>query len=407
MIVSCFGEPPKRKTKKSTKSKQTPSRKPSKLTFKYSFTSDTDRPIDMPQYAMMPDGSWHPTKYPGYVSSQAEYTAAQRLQQHQDTLNSTLAEIKKTEESVAKLHGSVGDLRKAQDEQAKAYDAHAQVQNECLAEVQKVYNHLDSASKQRSERKKMQEWQRELVREYDQGREAERQAINDTAQIRREEETAATLQAVKKEWEAEKQEILKRRYQQQREDEEEARRRAAESHVKELRALREELKTERKAALEQQQQLDAQRKADEEALEQALQRRRRIEEEDRQRQDRVRREAEDRYERLTERILRQRQQSPEREVATTTSTSAGSMFDRERRPYWTAPVTSSSRRGRPVQYVEYLPTAYEYMHMPWVEETVEEEESIPQYYMPGPGHKGRRRTTLRGSGRRAYRAWDY
>lgn len=355
---------------------------------------------------MMPDGSWHPTKYPGYVSNQAEYTAAQRLQQHQDTLNSTLAEIKKTEESVAKLHGSVGDLRKAQDEQAKAHDAHAQVQNECLAEVQKVYNHLDSASKQRSERKKMQEWQRELVREYDQGREAERQAINDTAQIRREEETAATLQAVKKEWEAEKQEILKRRYQQQREDEEEARRQTAESHVKELRALREELKTERKAALEQQQ-LDAQRKADEEALEQALQRRRRIEEEDRQRQDRVRREAEDRYERLTERILRQRQQSPEREVATTTSTSAGSMFDRERRPYWTAPVASSSRRGRPVQYVEYLPTAYEYMHMPWVEETVEEEESIPQYYMPGPGHKGRRRTTLRGSGRRAYRAWDY
>ncbi|ETS87580.1 hypothetical protein PFICI_01408 [Pestalotiopsis fici W106-1] len=400
MIVSCFGEPPKRKTKKSTKPKQTPSRKPSKLTVKYSFTSDPDRPMDLPQYTMMPDGTWHSNKYPSYVGTQAEWTAAQRLQQHQDTLNSTLAQIKKTEESMAKLHGSVGDLKKAQAEQAKAHDAHAQKQNECLAEVQKVYNHLDSAAKQRNERKKMQEWQRQLVREYDEGREAERQTITNAAQIRKEEETAATLRAVKKEWEAEKQEILKRRQQQQHEEEEEARRQAAESHAKELRALREEIKTEREVALEQQQQLNAQRKADEEALERALQRRRRIEEEDRQRQDRVRSEAEDRYERLTERVLRQRH--PEREASTTTATSAGSMFDRERRPYWAGPV-ASSRRGRPVQYVEYYP--YEYM--PWVEETVEEEEEFPSYYVPSPGHKGRRRTTLRGSGRRAYHAWDY
>ncbi|KAI1862263.1 hypothetical protein JX265_005542 [Neoarthrinium moseri] len=287
---------------------------------------------------LMRDGSWKPSAAADYWRIRRHILAWDEWTAYQEILDSTCQQTKKVDEKVTKLQDSVGDLKDAQSD-------HAKKQDECLAEVQKVYEYVQAEAKKRNDEKQAKWLKRQLAESYEAGKSSEQEKAALSQKKQKDEDHASELRQLRAEWEAERQEKLKKKT------------------------------------------FESQQKAEKEAVEQAVRNHRRLEEDDQERFDKRQKAEEERIRRLAESLWQERHGS-DREPA----------FDRERRPYWYR--HAPHRRAPAFRYAEHADTE---SMSPWMEETIEEE--FPMYHPTS--RRERRRTMLRGSGPRPDYPWNY
>lgn len=335
-MISCFGPPPKKpkRAKKPSNGKGPTDKSPA--------AADVKKHRDVLAYVTH-DGTWCypvPPEGPSYRSAgsgwyPSDFFSRSEWTEHRKALDDTLEKAQGNDEKLDKLADSIHDFR-------DAHDAYAKKQDDRLAEIQKVAGQLEAEAKKRDEQERAQYWKYRLDESYEAGRRYEKEKTPlPQPKPQREEDSAKEPRALRTELESAKQERLK------------------------------------------QQRSETQRKTYEETIERILNRYRRLEEEERERLDKLQKAEADRAKRLAERLWQERYNVDSKSTS----------FERERRPHWRADPLPRQVPPRRRYHVDYADP--EEVVLPWMEETVKEEEGFPIYHPTS--RRERRRTTFRGA----------
>lgn len=334
---------------------------------------------------IMSDGSWRPNhRHPGYWWTPGDFYRRDEWKTHQKTLDSALRQTTKTDREMVKLQNSISELKEAHLKHTEKQDECAERQDTCLLEVEKVYQYLEAQTRRENEQERVRYWTQRLQDTYDEGKKhGEEEVTSSARKARRSEELRSISMAL----DAQKQEKVKERQQQDV-------RHSQEAMVSGFHALETKMKTVRREALQQREDL---RMDDAEKLARVLRRPRRYEEEeDREVLNDARVAQLEAQRRRESRLRRDRPYSPGREAHYT--------FVREQRPHsTTAPATHHGRRPKYADHAEY---SLGDDHVPWLEESVEEEK--PVVYYPAI-HRDCHRTAVRGTSQpsSSHRGWHY
>jgi hypothetical protein len=443
MIISCFGPPPKPKSKHRKK----PAKRPDPPAERSPTASVMDLERDVYAY-MMRDGSWRPSKPRDYWWSPSEIFAQAEWKTHRKTMDSAYDQAKGTDDKITKLQANISNLQSIHSDHAKsseqgfsklqgsvgelqdAQSEHAKKQDACLAEVQKMYEHLAAEARKRDDQERERYFRARLDESYELGRKHGKKKAA---------AAAAAAEAASS----------SRLSPQQLDDDDDD---DDNGYAHELRALRVELAAE-KHERHARHQREAQRRAEEAAVERVLRRQRRLDEEERERFERHRRADDDRIRRLADRLWQERRRRGAshdvdvvhdgdddgdtghgREgggggVGGGAHSNTYNSMERDRRPYWVTKLALTHRGGPPpgppprppppppppqafhptgttttttasssMRYVDYLAAHHEDNGTPWMEEDMVEEYPIRQPI----SRKERGRTTLRGPCRRIH-----